>query len=248
MREFSCAETFIKQTNRLFLIFFCVIAVCLVIFALYFSNFRIERALIAAGKTLLFAGIIFFIEILLINRRLRKLKVLIYEDKLVRQCGKKQNVLIWNDITGIKMFEKKNGDVAVIRLFLKNPKRTIYLSGFREMEDMANHIKERISNNVPLEEKRWKLDWQSPSKIALIMVPVMIVTMIVMAVICSMGSKVIDIFAISFAFAVGLILLIFRPLAKCDIFNKWIDLAFGAVLIIAGLYGLIEFLSSGKLP
>lgn len=223
-------------------------AVCLIIFALYFFNFRIERALIVTGRTLLLFGIIFSVEILLFNRRQRKLKVLIHEDKLIAQRGKKQKVLTWDDITGIKIFEKKNGNVAVIKLSLKNPKRTIYLSGFRDMEDLANHIKERTSNSVFLEEKRWKLDRQSRSEIALIMVPVMIVTMIVMAVICSMGSKVIDIFAISFAFAVGLLLLIFRPLTKCEIFNRWIDLAFGVVLIISGLYGLIEFLSSGKLP
>ena len=245
MKEFCYSETFIKQLNRIFLILFCLMAVSLVIFALYFSNLGIEKTLIVTGRTLLLLGIIFLVEPLLINRRIRKLKVLIYEDKLVSQCGKKQKVLTWDDMTGIKMFEKKNGDVAVIRLFLKNPKRTIYLSGFREMEDMANHIKERTPDSIPLEEKHWKLDWQQPIVGFLIGgVP----TMIVIFIITLMGSKVRDIFAISVAFAVGLLLLIFRPLTKFEIFNKWIDLAFGAVLIILGLYGLIEFLLSGKLP
>ena len=69
-----------------------------------------------------------------------------------------------------------------------------------------------------------------------------------MAVIASMGSKAMDIFAIFAAFAVGLLLLIFKPITKSDILNKWVELAFGAVLLILGLYGLIEFLLSGKLP
>jgi len=245
MREFGYSETVIKQLNRIFLILFCLMAVFLVIFALYFSNLRIEKTLIVTGRTLLLLGIIFLVEPLLINRRLRKLKVLIYEDKLVRQCGKKQQIFMWDDITRIKVIEKKNGNVTVIKLSLKNPKRTRYLSGFREMEDMANLLKERTSNRGLLQEKHLKINWLNPIVGFLIGgVPVMIV----MFIITLMGSKARDIFAISFAFAVGLLLLIFKPLTKFDLFNKWFELAFGAVIIIFGLYGLIEFLLSGKLP
>lgn len=245
MREFSYSETFIKQTDRIFLILFCFIAVCLVIFALYFSNLSIEKTLIVTVRTLLLLGIIFLVQPLLINRRLRKLKVLIYEDKLVRQCGKKQQTFMWDDITRIKVIEKKNGNVVGIRLYTKKPAVTIHLFAFREIGDLTNLIKERTFGKVILQEKHWKINWLNPNVSFLIGgVP----AMIVMAVICSMGSKAMDIFAIFVAFAVGLFLLIFRPLKKCDIFyNKWIELAFGAVFLIWGLYGLIVFLLYGKL-
>lgn len=248
MREFSLSEKTIRDGDRSLLIFYCLSALYLLIFALYFSNFRIEGALIAVGKTLLIVGIIFGAETLLINRRLRKLTVLIYEDKLVRQRGKKQQILMWDDITRIKMVEKKNGNVVVVRLYPKKPAVTMHLYGFRETDDLANLIKERTLGKVILQEKRLKINWLNPI-VGLLMfgVPTMIVTMIVMFIIASMGSKAIDIFAILVAFSTGLLLLIFRPLTKLDACDKWVEIAFVVVILISGLYGLIEFLQSGKI-
>ena len=85
MREFGYSETFIREGNRGILFFGLFLVPFLVIFALYVSNFRIEKALIPLGFTLLIFGIIIAIEIPLSNRRLRKLRILIDEDKLVRQ-------------------------------------------------------------------------------------------------------------------------------------------------------------------
>jgi len=200
---------------------------------------------VIVGIPLLICGIIMAIEIPLINRRLRKLKVFIYEDKLVKQCGKKHQILLWNDIARINIDEKKNGVVASIRLYPKKPKIAMYLYGFREMEDLANLIKERTSDSVLLQEKRWKLDWQNP------FVGVLaggVPTMVVMFIIASMGSKAMDIFAILFSLLVGLWLLMFRPLTKFDVCNKWVELTLVAVLLILGIYGLICFLLVGKIP
>ncbi|MHC4143719.1 MAG: hypothetical protein ACYSWW_12990 [Planctomycetota bacterium] len=245
MREFGFSGTFIREGRRRILVLILFLTAFLLAFALYYSDFRIERALVAVGICLLILGVIMAIEIPLINRRLRKLRVLIYEDKLVRQCGKRQRVILWKDIARIKTVKKKDGVVAQIKLYPKKPQMWIYLYGYNEMEDLANLIKERTSDRVLLQEKHWKLDWQNP------FVGVLtggVPAMVVMFIIGSMGSKAIDIFAIVCALSVGLCLLMFKPMAKLDVCNKWVESLLGVVLLLLGIYGLICFLLTGRIP
>ena len=245
MKEFGYSETFIREGNRGILFFGLFLVPFLAIFALYLSNFRIEKALIPLGFTLLIFGIITAIEIPLINRRLRKLRILIDEDKLVKQCGKKQQIFLWKDIARIKTVENKNGVVAQIKIYPKKPKMAMYLHGFREMENLANLIRERTSDSVVHMEKRWKLDWQNPF-IGLLVggVP----TMVIMFIVVSMGSKAGDIFAVAMAFIVSLGILIFRPMTKLNSSSKWVELVFGIVLLGIGIYAIIYFLLFGKMP
>ena len=114
MREFGYSETFIREGNRGILFFGLFLVPFLVIFALYVSNFRIEKALIPLGFTLLISGLIIAIEIPLFNRIMRKPKVFIDEDKLIKQCGKKQQIFLWTDIARIQTVENKNGVVETV--------------------------------------------------------------------------------------------------------------------------------------
>jgi len=244
MREFGFSEISIRQGSRMILVFILFLIFFLLAFALYFSNFRIEKALVAVGITILILGTIMAIETPLINRRLRKLKVFIYEDKLIRQCGKKQQILLWMDIARIKTVENKNGVVAQIKIYPKKLKMAMYLHGFQEMEDLANLIIERMPNSVLHQEKRWKLDWQRPF---INMLVAGLPAMVIMFIIASMGSKAMDIFAIVVALLGGLCLLIIRPLTKLNVFSKWVELILGIVLLVLGIYALINFLLSGKI-
>lgn len=245
MKEFGYSETFIREGNRGILIFGLFQVPFLAIFALYVSNFRIEKVLIPLGFTLLIFGITIAIEIPLINRRMRKLKVFIDEDKLTIQCGKKQQILLWTDIAKIKTVENKNGVVAQIKIYPKKPKMAMYLHGFREMENLANLIRERTSDSVLHQEKHWKLDWHNPF-IGLLLggVP----TVVIMFIIASMGSKAMDIFAIVFGLLVGLWILMFRPLTKLNACNKWVESVFGIVPLGIGIYAIVYFLLFGKMP
>jgi hypothetical protein len=111
-----------------------VLLVCMIpsglMFTLFCPGFEIKKALAAVGISCLWGGIIFAVQTPLINRRQRRLRVFVYEDKLVKQCGKKQQTLLWEDIEKIKMVEKKNGDVAAISLCPQKSKTVIYLVWF----------------------------------------------------------------------------------------------------------------------
>jgi len=245
-KEFGFSETFIRKGNRTILVSILYIIFVAVGFSLYLSNFQIKKTLFVVGYALLITGTIIAIEIPLINRRLRKLKVLIDEDKLIRQCGKKQQIFLWKDITKIKIVKKKGGIVIQIKIYPKKAIMATYIHGFQEMEDLAGLIKERTSNKgVVHMEKCWKLDWQNPYVGVLVGgLP----TMVIMFIIASMGSKAMDIFAIIVALLGGLCLLIIRPLTKLNVINKWVESIVGIVLLGLGIYALIYYLLFGKMP
>jgi len=244
-REFGFSETFNQEGNRRILVFFCFLILFLLAFALYFTNFRIQKALSSVGITVLILGTISAIEISLLNRRMRKLKVLIEEDRLIIQCGKKQQIFPWKNITRIKTVEKKNGVITQIKIYPKRAIMATYIHGFEEMENMATLIRERTLDTVLHEDKRWKLDWQNPYIGILVGgLP----TMVVMYIIASMGSKAMDIFAIVVALFGGLCLLIIRPLTKLNVFSKWVELILGIYLLILGIYALIYYFLFGKMP
>ena len=246
MREFRIPETSIGQKKRIIIVTSVLFIFFLVAFALYASDFRIQKALVGLGITVLVLGTISVIEIAILNRIIRKPKILVDEDKLIRQCGKKQQFLLWTDIAKIKTIENKAGVVNQIRIYPKKPKKAMYLCRFQEMEDLTNLIKERTSDKGVVHlEKRWKLDWDNP----FIGAPMALVpTMVIIFIVASMGSKAGDIFAIVIALILGLWLLMFRPMTKHNPSSKWVELFFGITLLGVIIYVLIYFLLFGKMP
>jgi hypothetical protein len=243
--EFGFSEASIRKGNILILVLILFLLPFLVIFALYLSHLDIKATLVAVSYTILIFGIITAIEIPLMNRSMRKLKVFVDKDKLIRQCGKRKQILLWTDIARIKTVEKKNGVVAQIKIYPKKPNMAMYLHGFQQMENLAYLIKERTSDSVVHQEKRWKLDWQNPYVVMLVGgVP----TMVVMFIVASMGSKAGDVFAVSMGFIVGLGILKFRPMTKHNASIKWVELFFGIALLGLGIYALIYYFLFGKMP
>ena len=243
MEQFNFSESRIQKTNRIMLIIFPFFILCAAGFALFISDYKVSKALITLVVPFLIMTAILAIEIPLINRSLRKMKVLIYEDEIIKQCGKYQQTVLWDEILKIKLTETPEGSLVRIQLFRKNEK-AIYLSGFNEMEKIAHLIKEKISDNVLVQTKRYRLDPDNP------IVPIItcVATMVIMGIIASKGAKAMDIFAMLFALCAGFLLLIYRPITKADLSMKWLEIIFAVLLIIIGIYGFIVFLFAGKLP
>jgi hypothetical protein len=120
----------------------------------------------------------------------------------------------------------------------------IYLNDFDEMEKIANSIKGKISDNVLVQTKRCRINWDNP----LVLILICIATIVITGFIISRGPKALDIFAILLALCSGLLVLIYRPITKADLSMKWFEIIGALYLIIMGIYGLIVFLSTGKLP
>jgi len=242
MEQFDFSESRIQKTRRNILIVFPFVILCLVGFALFITDYKV-KVLIPLGVISLIMTAILAIEILLINRSLRKMKVLIYEDEIIKQCGKHHQIVLWDEIIKIKLNENPEGSIVWIRLYRKN-ERVIYLGGFNEMEKIANLIKEKISDNVLVQTKRYRIEPDNP--IASIIT--VIATMVIMGIIASKGVKAMSIFATLFPLCVGSGLLIFRPLTKANLSMKWVEIIVALFLIITGIYGFIVSLFAGKFP
>ena len=243
MYQFNFSESRIRKTKRIMLILLPFLILCTVGFALFIADYKVSKVLIPLGVMFLIMTAILAIEIPLINRSLRKMKVLIYEDEIIKQCGKYQQTALWDDIIKIKLIENPDGGLVYIQLYRKN-KRAIHLGGFNEMEKIANLVKEKISDSVLVQTKRHRLDWENP----IVLIITCIVTMVIMGIIASKGAKAMDIFTILFALCVGSWLLTYRPLTKADLRSKWFEIIAALFMIIMGIYGFIVFLLTGKLP
>jgi hypothetical protein len=73
-------------------------------------------------------------------------------------------------------------------------------------------------------------------------------TVAAMFVLASIGSKAPGIFVILAVLALGLFLLVFRPLTKCDLGFKWIEFIGGIGMLILGIYMLTCLLTLGGVP
>jgi hypothetical protein len=188
------------------------------------------------------SGIVLVIATDRTSRSLRKTKVLIEEDRLVRQCGKRQQVILWDKITKVEMRESPKGDVEGIGLHQKH-KREVRLAGFNEMGEIARLINGKISDSVLVETKRSKFDSTSPVPATIVIIGVMIVSCILAYV----GIEVIKMFAIFFCLCTGAWLLIYRPLGKVNIGDKWFEITCGMLLISLGVLYFIILVVGGKL-
>ena len=90
MMEFKFSEAHIKKRTKIIFIglFCCVFAALGFIF--YLTNFDVKKSIYIAGIVILWNAVIFIIEVPLIFRSMRKMKVLVLDDKIIKRCGRKE--------------------------------------------------------------------------------------------------------------------------------------------------------------
>ena len=216
-------------------VFFPVFVVCIVGFSLFIFGFEIKEALLCSGYVLLILAVIWIVEISLLFRRQRKIKAFIYDDKIVKQCGRHENSISWHNVTQIKIRENNKGEIVNI-VIRGNDKTSILLFGLNEMRKLADLIRERLSDDVLVKTKKNRFDLRIHGIIAAVG------TMFFMAIITSFGDKAKDIFAVLVAFGTSFFLLLYRPLTKSDAGLKWIEIILSLILLLLGIYGFISSL------
>jgi Ca2+/Na+ antiporter len=216
-------------------VFLPVLIVCMFVFALFITGFKIKEALLCSCPVLLTAFIVWILEKPLIRRSLRKIKAFIHNDKIVKQCGKHENSIPWDNIARIKIRENRKGEIVHIQIRGKD-KSILCLGGLNEMGKLAGLIRDRIPDNVLVNTKRNRFE---PGIIVAITVVCVTIFMIIIA---SLGDKAMDVFASLFWLVASLFLLLYRPLSKSDTGLKWIEIVCSLLLMLLGIHGLIEFI------
>jgi hypothetical protein len=239
--QFDFSEDTIRKINRNTLFSLPVLLVFLIGFTLIITGFKVKEALWVWFITSLFISVTTAVEIPLINRKHRKIRVLIDNDKLVKQCGRNENHLLWDNISRVKIRENNRGEILSIIIKAKD-KMSLWLFGLNEMEKLAGLIKERMPADASLNTKRNRLDMRVTGIISAV------ITVTLMTLIALLGNKAMDIFALFAAFGTSGFLLSYRPLSKMDADLKWIEIGCALFLILLGICGLISFLQTGRLP
>lgn len=242
MSEFDFSEDHIKKTHRIILIVVIPLTVVFaVVFSLILSDFDVKEASIVACGALLLSGTCLVIGTRRANRSLRRMRVLSDEDKIVKQCGKSQQLISWDNIIKVKVIENPKGDVEKIRLYTKD-KREMWLAGFEEMKGIASLIKKKISRNILIETKRSKFDWGSPIFVAIVFIG----WMFFLCLIASIGIEAIEMFMILFILGTGTWSLIYRPLTKFNLSDKWFEITSSVLLIFCGISLFVILVLKGK--
>jgi hypothetical protein len=231
MNEFSFSESCLKRRLWYLVTILGFGWLFSFVLILFWEDFVITVLLFKAwGMVLLPLAVIAGIELPLMFRILRKGKVFIDEEKLIKQCGSKQEGFVWGDIAKIKLQKAVDGSLLNIKVYGKHGK-TILLGGFNEMEKIAALTREKVSNEVLFQESQYSLNWLHPPY----GVATAVVTMTFVGLISSLGRQAVDIFAISVSLAIGSMLLIFRPLTKANLSFKWLEIISAAALAIVGI-------------
>ncbi|MHC4069632.1 MAG: hypothetical protein ACYS18_07805 [Planctomycetota bacterium] len=237
MYEFSISEKHLKRGYWWVVMFSGSLWLFSFVFILYLEDFVFTILLFKVwGKLSLLLAVIVGIELPLMFRILRKGKVLIDEEKLIKQGGRKQEAFVWGDIAKIKLQKAVDGSLLGIKVYGKHGK-TILLGGYNEMEKIAALTREKVSNEVLFQERQYSLNWLHPAYgIAAGVVGMMFISLIFqLSEIFTPSEEAVAIFIISLSFAVGSMLLIFRPLTKANLSFKTFEIISVAVLMILGI-------------
>jgi hypothetical protein len=214
-------------------VFFPVFVVCIVGFSLFIFGFEIKEALLCSGYVLLIMVSIFSVEMPLMFRRQRKIKAFIYNDKIVKQCGRHENSISWQNVVQIKIRENNKGEIVNIQI-QGNDKTSILLFGLNEMRKLSDLVRERLPGDALVKTKKNRFDLRIHGIIAAVG------TFFFMAIITSFGDKAKDIFAVLAAFGTSLFLFLYKPLGKSDAGLKWIEIILSLILLLLGIYGFIS--------
>jgi hypothetical protein len=203
-------------------------------FVFFITGFRIRPLLISSITFLILAAIV-TLELLLIFRSLRKMKVIVYDDKLIKQSGNKKQTVLWDDVVKIKRRLKPRGTVDFVRIYQKSGS-VIYLYGFTGMDEIDELIRKKVEGKVILQTKRQRLNWDSP--IYSLMAAGAAATVVI--IIGFAGHTALNVFVISLGIGVGSWLLILKPISKTNLSLRWFEIILGIGMISLGIYGFID--------
>lgn len=235
MRQFDFSETAPKRRTRSLVITLLVCALYVSLFAHLATDIATGMILKAIGITAVWVLIIFVVEFPLINRSMRAMKVLVYDDKIVKQYRRGEQSLSWVEVVRVKLTKNPAGDCIYIKMWGKD-KKTVHLGDFEQMQDIARLIRENIAEDVAVETKQNKIDYES----TMFAVPAGLAATTIVSLAHLRGRTVENIFCILVATAVALFILVCKPAAKFNPRLRLFETILLLLLILATALMLME--------
>ena len=239
MHEFKFSEDFIRRRKRHFAVVLPFAVLGLLVFGLFICSWRIADVLVPFGVAIAILVVIFFVEVPLLFRSMRKQRVCITETAITKVSGTIKESISWERVSRVHITEDKRGETIGIVVYpTQGP--SVHIAGFEHMDRMAEMLAEAAPVDTPRRVKKLRYRPDSP----LLSITSIVVALAFLILAASFGHPVFVIATCSFAAAAGAAILAFRPITKSDarlalpeIVLSLLITVFGLLLVLSQVFG-----------
>ncbi|MDF2520524.1 MAG: hypothetical protein K0R84_1152 [Clostridia bacterium] len=211
-KEYQFSEETIKQRKKVMNTMALCLPIIMIIFAFIITR-EMDSVPIGVISAFLGAAIaLIVVEIIVVSRimmkKLRQSILILSEDKLIHKNGVYNDTIMFKDIKAINVKKEKKGKILVIKLTAG--KKIMNITGFENLSEVLEHLIQHAPEQAVQSEKTYKVNWNSPFVLALIM----FITLAVIIVIMSYGEFIYQSFNALIMLGFGLLMLIYRPISR----------------------------------
>lgn len=240
MRQFDFSENGLRKRQRFVWIVVLVSMPCVFLVMLLTSDIKTSILVTAFAVVAVLILSLATVQMRFINKSMRAMKVIVDDAGIVKRHAGGEQSLAWDDVVGIDVRENSRGDCVQIKVRSKD-KNSVHLGGFERMHEIAELIRQNVSDRVAVETRRGKIDPKSLTYC--ILGGVVILTAATFGV--TRGANLYDILKFAFSGGLALHFLAYRPMTKFNAEWKRYEILCGFAMMLIAIRMLIRMFSVG---
>lgn len=236
--KYEISENFIKERKKNILNIAILMIITMVMMSYYFIRVKGISDIPFFLKTICIVGLLMIAEIVIVSvlmlRKVKTTTLTINEDNFIRQGGKTKKsyeVINYNDIVSAKIIRKPNNEIVFIKLKLQ--KNRFNITGFDQMEELVEILKNR---GIEIQNKKWKLDWNS----TFVMFGIGGIAIILILVLMTFSDDLYNIFNKLLMLGLGAYILFGKTISK-NMGKRFriLEYILGTLLIVLSIFNII---------
>lgn len=236
---FKYSEKTIKERKKILLVMEIMMPVIISLTAIVMSAGKGSINIFKLAIIIIPCIIFITLEIILVGyfvfKKLRSTSLVVSIDGIERIGGKSKEFIKYSEINKLQIKNDKYGKLLFIKLSTDKRKVTIY--GFDNMESIIKSLKENIAENINVSEKQYKVDWNSPFA----MVIIMIVTICILLPLMRFNISVYKIFNMLFPVVLSAYFLFYKPISKAAGARfRIFEIIISCIMILATILNFID--------
>ncbi|WP_160689773.1 hypothetical protein [Clostridium sp. C2-6-12] len=209
---FKYSEKTIREKKKILLTMGMMIPFIVILTVLVMSMGRGTINIFKLARFIIPCIIFITLEIVLVSylmfKKLRSTSLVVSTEGIERIGGKSKELIKYSDIKKFQIKNDKYGKLLFIKLSTDKRKVTIY--GFDNMEIILKSLKENVDENFNISEKQYKVDWNNPLAVVIIM----IVTICLLLPLMRFNEGAYRVFNMIFPLALSTYFLFYKPISK----------------------------------
>ncbi len=170
-----------------------------------------------------------------INRNLRRIKLHVGPDGLVREAGARQQEVRWDSIKKVVVRNLPSGAPRFVHIFPASG-RPISILPLEQMAGFVEQVEEGVSTSTQFVVKRQKLDWEYPPLVVALM-PLIAGVLLAFR---SLGSGIHQISGPLISCTMGIWFLAYGPISRVNPNLRKLEVVLATLILIPNLWRLVE--------